>query len=316
MKILVYGAGVIGTLYAAKFRDDGHHVTVLARGKRLSDIRHRGLVLEDVVSGSLSHRWVDTTERLGPDDQYDLALITVRRDQLDGVVPQLDPSRGVPTLLFMCNNPMGSSALGSALGRHRVLIGFPGAGGARDRQVTRYALVPQQPTMLGELSGQRTARVRYVAGAFRAAGFPTRLSGDMDAWLKSHAIFVTAVCGAIYLAGGDCCRLSTDEARLTLMVNGVREGFAALRALGLPVTPFALRVLMNGMPHRFAVGYWRRFFASGTADYVFGNHARSAAYEMRIVADECRTLLGTSGVYTPALDQLHRAIERYAAHSA
>jgi 2-dehydropantoate 2-reductase len=34
MKILVYGAGVIGTLYAARLQEAGRQVTVLARGGR------------------------------------------------------------------------------------------------------------------------------------------------------------------------------------------------------------------------------------------------------------------------------------------
>jgi len=51
MKILVYGVGVIGTLFAARLADNGHQVTVLARGQRLADIRRHGLVIEDVLSG-------------------------------------------------------------------------------------------------------------------------------------------------------------------------------------------------------------------------------------------------------------------------
>ena len=43
MKILVYGAGVIGTLYAARLQEGNHRVTVVARGQRLADIRRYGL---------------------------------------------------------------------------------------------------------------------------------------------------------------------------------------------------------------------------------------------------------------------------------
>ena len=55
----------------------------------------------------------------------------------------------------------------------------------------------------------------------------------MDTWLKAHAFFVTAVSGAIYMAGGDCHRLSEDKATVVLMAKGVREGYAAVWALGL-----------------------------------------------------------------------------------
>jgi hypothetical protein len=54
------------------------------------------------------------------------------------------------------------------------------------------------------------------------------------------------------------------------MTEGVREGFAAVRALELPVTPFPLKVLFAWLPLRFAIRYWRSFFASKVADVVFG----------------------------------------------
>jgi hypothetical protein len=54
-------------------------------------------------------------------------------------------------------------------------------------------MVSQKPTTLGDLTGLRTERLSLLAGAFRAR--------DMDAWLKAHAFFVTAISGAIYLAG-------------------------------------------------------------------------------------------------------------------
>jgi hypothetical protein len=49
------------------------------------------------------------------------------------------------------------------------------------------------------------------------------------------------------------------------------------------------------------------------ADYVFGRHARAASREMRELANDCRTLLEKSGVEAPALRQLYRAIDTYAA---
>ena len=312
MKILVYGAGVIGTLYAARLQEGGHRVTVVARGARLADIRSYGLVLEDIIGGGRSTTQVDATERLGPDDQYDIALIAVRRDQVKSVLPVLAANRCIPTLIFMLNNPAGPDDLVGALDHNRVLLGFPGAGGTREGYVVRYAMIAQQPTTLGELGGPRTARLHELAEAFRASGFPTTTSRDMDAWLKAHAFFVTAVSGAIYLAGGDCQRLSEDKATVTLMVKGVREGYSAVRALGQSVAPFPLRVLFTWLPPAFAIYYWRRFLASKMADYAFGGHARAASQEMRELASDCRTLLEKSDVEAPALGQLYRAIDAYA----
>ena len=238
MNILIYGAGVIGTLYAARLQKAGHEVTVLARSSRLADIRRHGLVLEDVVSSVRLITHVAIVEHLYAEDSYDIALIAVRRDQLSSVLPDLISNKNIPTVLFMLNNPLGSAGLIDALGADRVLLGFPGAGGELEGYVVRYAMIAQQPTTLGEPNGRKTIRLRVIAEALRASGFRTRIDNDMDAWLSCHAFFVTSVSGAIYLAGGDCERLRHSQPALKLMVNGVREGFNAVRKLGRPYTPF------------------------------------------------------------------------------
>jgi hypothetical protein len=54
MNILFYEAGVIGSLYAARLRSDGHDVSV-ARGQRLRDSKQHGIVLQHALTGE-THR--------------------------------------------------------------------------------------------------------------------------------------------------------------------------------------------------------------------------------------------------------------------
>jgi hypothetical protein len=84
-----------------------------------------------------------------------------------------------------------------------------------------------------------------------------------------------------------------------------------VRGLGLTVTPCPLKALFTWLPQSFAVAYWRRFFASDMADYVFGRHVRAASAEMIEIASDCITMLDKSGVAAPALRQLYRALNAY-----
>ena len=93
-------------------------------------------------------------------------------------VSSLAANYRIPTLIFMLNNPTGSGDLAQTLGRDRVLLGFPGAGGTRDGHLVRHAMIAQQPTTLGELDGQRTARLRKLVETFRQCGFPKTTSRD------------------------------------------------------------------------------------------------------------------------------------------
>src|ERR1700733_13574359 len=150
MKVLVCGAGVIGSLYAGRLHEAGHHVTVLARASRRADIERHGLVLQDIVTGARSVARVSVAGKLLAEDSYDMVLVTVRRDQLSGILPDLALNMNSPSVLFMLNNPSGSSALVETLGPGRVMLGFPGAGGSMEGYVVYYAIIPQQSTTIGE----------------------------------------------------------------------------------------------------------------------------------------------------------------------
>lgn len=132
MRVLVYGAGVIGSLYAARLKEAGSEVTVLARGARLEWIHKHGIELQDVATGARSSTRVATIDRLAPDAPYDLVLVPVRVDQLESVFPSLAASHATPNVLFFGNDARGPSAQIAALGRARVMLGFAGAGGCID----------------------------------------------------------------------------------------------------------------------------------------------------------------------------------------
>ena len=44
MRILIYGAGVIGSLYAALLAKAGYDISIYARGKRLEVLKNNGLL--------------------------------------------------------------------------------------------------------------------------------------------------------------------------------------------------------------------------------------------------------------------------------
>jgi 2-dehydropantoate 2-reductase len=188
MKILVWGAGVIGTLYAGRLQHAGHQVSVLARSSRLADIRRHGLILQDVESGAQLATRVDIVEQLSAEEVYDMALIAVRWGQLDEIMPGLIANNKIPTVVFMLNNPLGSAALVEALGADRVVLGFPGAGGTLEGHTVHYALIAQQPTTIGEPGGHLTTRLRALAEALPRFLCVRCERRDLSGWRELRAI--------------------------------------------------------------------------------------------------------------------------------
>ncbi len=308
LRILVMGAGVIGSVYAARLQAAGHTVTLQARGQHAADLRATGLLLEDAATGQSTTSHIRVVDRLDPDDVYDLALVCVRLDQVAATVPDLAANQQIPTVVFLLNNPTGTKPLVERLGAQRVVLGFPGIGGTREGTRVRYVRIRQQPTTLGEVDGRITPRLRQLATLLERAGFPVALSRSMDGWLKTHAVFVSCVSAALALEGGDSVCLGQSRARVELMVNAIREGFAALQSLGIPVAPFNLKLIFSRMPRWFAVRYWQRALQTSVGTLATAPHARAARAEMGQVAREVLGLLQASPVPTPTLERLLAAL--------
>jgi 2-dehydropantoate 2-reductase len=314
MKILVYGAGNIGCLYAALLARSGHDVSLLARGARLARLEEHGIELVAFPSGEESRTRVDTIERLEPHDSYDLVLVILPRHRVSETLPILAASRATPNVMFMGNNASGPGELVEALGAERVLLGFPGAAGAREGHAIRYLICSrfEQPTTIGEphggrSNGGRSPCLKTISAALEKAGFPASISSNMDAWLKTHVAKLMPSAGALYMVGGDPSRLARTRDALVLMVRAILESYQALRCLGIPITPGNHR-LLEWLPEPVLVAVMRRMVASPAMAVKVG-HALESRPEWRVIADELRALTSEAGLATPALDRLCRYLD-------
>lgn len=309
MRVLFYGAGVLGSLYAGRVRQAGHEVTVLARGQRLQDIREHGIVLVDERTGHRTSARVSVIDELGPDDPYDLAVVLVRKNQLDSVLPVLAANRKIPSVLIMANTAGGYDDVLAALGAGRAMVGFPGAGGTREGPVVSYSIVPGllQPTTVGELDGRITPRLRQVSALFRQAGFPAALSPNMDAWQKTHVALVSPIANAFYMCGGSNYALSKDPAGLKRMVQAIKEGFRSLESAGVPVTPRKM-AMVAAVPDWLLVPILGKLMGTRWAELVMCKHANAARDEMKELSDEFKSLTDAAGINTPAIDLLRSYI--------
>ena len=309
MKILVYGAGNIGLLYAAKLKDAGHNVTILARGQRLLEIRERGILLQDFRSGQETTTRVNAVERLDVTDVYDFVLVVLPRHKVCEVLPTLAANQNTPSIMFFGNNAGGPDEMVDALGPKRVLLGFPGAAGVRHDETIRYLILDrrEQPTTIGELDGSDSSRIKAIASALQSAGFPSSICSNMDAWLKTHVAEISPTANALYMAGGDIEQLQLNRETLVLMIRAIREGHRVLSALGVPITPSSHK-FFRWIPEFLLVAIARRKLDDDAWSIKIG-HAVAARDEMKTIADEFHELARRSGVDTPAIDQLRTYLD-------
>jgi len=310
-RILFFGAGVIGSIYALKVVRAGHDVTILARGKRLQELSAQGIILENIDTGKKAQCTVRIITQLDPEDIYDWIIVPVKKNQVKEMLPILGKNKS-QTIIFMVNNPSGFDKWAATIGSKRMLAGFCASGGFLADGIVKYRTMRRienllQSTTFGEISGTITPRLRDIVNVFRQAGFRTVSCNNMDAWLKTHIAMVSPIANSIYTCGNSNYELAKSAGTVRKMVVAIREGLAVVRALGYPVTPVKLNILLL-MPVPVLTVIFRWILNTEFADTYMAKHANAARDEMKQLADEFLVLRDRAGIRTPAIDELYKSI--------
>jgi 2-dehydropantoate 2-reductase len=297
LKILLVGAGAVGTVYGANLAVAGNTIAVLAHGPRTDKIVRNGLTARDVSDGRMVEASVKVVADPGT-DTYDLVLVAVTRDQLSAACAPLTALLGTPAIVLL-GNGVGRGLLTDA-SAGRVYLGFPGVGGAVVDGTVEYVRIKPQPSAL---EAAHDPRLDELAAHLVARGFAVQRIDDMDGWLKYHAVLVACICAALYRCGTDTHRLGRDRRTLHLMCAAVTQGFTSLRRQGIDGMPANLRVLHNRFLTPVAVAYWGRTMRAPTGELWFGAHARHAGAEMHALARDVLSRLGENET-APSLREL------------
>ena len=297
MKVLIVGAGVIGTVYGAHVAAAGHQVSVLSHGPRTGEVATGGMRARDVLGGGRVAVATDVVPDASGD--YDVVLVAVRRDQLASACGELAVLAAKPAVVFFGNNPAGLAAIPGDLPGDACL-GFPGVGGVVAGRTADYVRIRQQPTALQRSPDPRLAALE---SALTSRGFAIQRVADMDGWLAYHAAFVACVAAALYRCGTDPVRLAEDRPVLVLMCQAITGAFAGLRGQGTTGLPRNLAVLHSPLLKAVAVRYWARTMRSPTGELCFAAHTRHAPAEMRALGHDTAARITTS----PALTELLRS---------
>ena len=308
-RILVYGVGAIGGLFAGKLAGAGFDVTALARGAWAARLRESGLVLRDALRGTTETHRLPVIEELAADDRYDYVLVVMQKHQVGEVLPALSRNRS-PNIVLVVNNPSGYDAWVRTVGKERLLIGFPSAGGERRQGLVEYYVGRGlarvfQSTTFGELDGSSTARLRRLVAIFRQAGFSPTWSRNIGDWQKTHVAVVLAIAWALYRHDCDATALARSPSDLREMILAIREGFRGLRALGHRVTPAKLNFFFLPVP--LLVTILRIAMRTRLVDVAMARHTRNARGEMERLRSDFLALVASSGVAMPSAQALYGA---------
>ena len=297
MKILVYGAGVIGSIFAGKLAKTGYAITILARGNRYREIIKNGIILENSLnnkSDTINTKVIDT---LDENDVYDYIIVVVQNNQINDILPVLAKNKS-RNIVFVVNNPLGYEHWVNIIGYERIMIGFPSAGGERINGVVNYFIGKGivklfQSTTFGELNGKKTERLKKLFFAFKKSGFSPSISNKMDWWQKTHVSVILPIAKALYRYQSNNYELAKSYKTLKNMIFATRELFSILKSNNIKITP--KKLLFYYLPANIIGIIWQVVMKTKIAEYAMAKHTIVGKEEIGILEKQFMTL-NTKGI--------------------
>jgi 2-dehydropantoate 2-reductase len=304
MKTLVVGAGVLGSLYASVLKLAEKDVSLLARGKRLQELKEHGLIVENLLEEKTYRCKIDLVEeKLSEHRDYDLILVVMQKNHVATILPDLAKyTTGVVVILG--NNGTGWEQYKEFIDPNRIILGFPGAAGKRDGYKMKVVFDSSKSNItIGEMSGKVTNRLEKIGTFLRSAGIPVKFSKNIDAWLKTHIALVSPLANVYYYLKSQERSLSESPEGLDLATNAILEGVKVLKKLNYSILPKKFKLItifpkkLKKILAKLHHGKWY--------DIALKGHAEYAKKEMRRISDEFQVLVKKSGINTPAINKLH-----------
>jgi 2-dehydropantoate 2-reductase len=194
-----------------------------------------------------------SAEGIGP---ADLVVVLVKSYHTRQAIEAAAPIVGSDTAVMSIQNGMGhEDILADVVGREKVLAGKTYVGGVLLGPGHVRAGVAGKETLIGELDGRTTDRVKRVVQEFNKAGLLTEVSDNIigTIWDKLFINVATgAVSGITRLTYGDL--YSVPEVEQTA-IAAVQEAMDVARAAGVAASFHDARAAWmkaaEGLPHEF-----------------------------------------------------------------
>ncbi len=310
MKVLVYGTGVIGTIYGDVLSQAGHDVSHYVRTGRPAG-RGSGLDL-NLLDGrtpephELHLRYpARIVDGFGPADGYELILVSLKHYDVPAILYQLAVDAGKADILFFNNWWDDLTVIDDVLAG-RYLWGFPVAGGGWVEGVLDAALL--DTVHLGEIRRIGTPRIARVRGLFESAGLKVEVEPNMLHWLWTHFATETALIASAIAAGG-IDELLEDTGRLETAILAGREALDICRVRGVAVERIPDAATFFAPADAVAVGIHDFYATNLPARRILERHPGVEELK-RIYADVVATGRRL-GVDTPRLTELGPAVEAW-----
>ncbi len=306
MRILVFGAGVLGCNLVRNLFRAGKDVTLLARGNWGAEIQKNGLRIRDKFSPRTSVSRIPVVTELAPDDGYDVIFVTLRYTQLDSILDVLRANK-TPNIIFVGNN-VRARTLADSLPEKKVLFAFASSAGHRERD--HVESVDLKKITIGPPSGEDSGKP-LIRQIFAGTKYRVSYEPDMEDYLLCHAAFVLPAVFACYKTDGDLKKLKGNTAYLNRLIDANIEGYRAIRDAGHEILPKEDKEFEGEAYRRTCLRFFRLMCATSLGKICVSDHAMNAVDEMSALNRDLKQFFEEHGAQYPVWKTLETECTAY-----
>lgn len=290
MRVLIYGAGVIGCLYATLFSKAGFNTTIYARGRRLESFKQNGLLY--FKNKKIKKVKVNIIDKVEANDIYDFVFLTVKSNQVHTALEELKNNNS-PNIVTMLNTLEKYNTWEEICGKGRIIPAFPGAGGSFEENILNAKRTPNiiQVTTFGEINGSKSKRLLQLASIFKRSYIPYKIEKDMHAWQLCHLAMIVPIADAYYEAGV-LEKAGEDRELMRKTAITIKKNLDSLCKLGVTLTPKKMKVLHRLPAQILSIGL-RFTFQSEFGNTFMYQHSMKALDEMRELHNQFYGYIGS-----------------------
>jgi 2-dehydropantoate 2-reductase len=254
MKILIYGAGAIGSYLGGLLTEAGQDVTLMARGAQLEALATHGLIVGGKGQADrLTH--VTACARGDCQGSYDLIFVTLKSMHLEAAAADISSLLATDGVTVMIQNGLPWWYLDGAdsplPGAHLSCLDSTGklrSGLPLEQVIGAVIYKPVMQTepgriflpdsasgslVIGEVHNQKSARLEDIATLLSQAGLPTTATQNirLAKWRKLMINLVwNSLCAITQSTSG---RIAASEKAAVLVRNIIAEGLAVAHSVGM-----------------------------------------------------------------------------------
>ncbi len=306
MRILVFGAGVLGCNLARNLFRAGKDVTLLARGDWAKQIKENGLQIKDKFHLRLSVSRIPVVTELLPEDTYDVIFIVTQYTQVETVIDVLR-SNGTKNIVFVGNN-VRAKEFADRLPKKNVMFAFALSAGHRASDCV--VSVDLRKITIGDVCGipsnEKTIRQIFDGTKYKVVYEP-----NMEDYLLCHAAFVLPAVFACYKTDGNLKKLNGNTVYLNRLIDANIEGYRAIKNAGHTILPKADEDFESKKYRKTCLRFFKLMCATSLGKLCASDHAMNAIGEMSALNRDLKAFFDENGAEYPVWRELEKEAVRY-----